>query len=563
MKQSFYFIVFVLLMFLTVDGCRNREGLLQPDVTSVKTTHKNQAQSHLFSNLSKFNLVSGFQTKADVTDFTPAPFDLDSLLDYSKQGTLNINGVLYREIPFMQVEEQGNVIFHDSMNYEDSSASFFGEIKRYFISVSSDHLYQEYCVTMMTNPIFLENDGKEYSFLYKRNYSGLIIFSDINGHLLDVKAYINGRIGQVFLLLPSEIEDFGEEDVKFFSLFFENDVPATKSNPITPSYCIAYRYEMLDPSYCYPHYGSGGAIGAGSDNNDPNGSLEGHNNNNYQEEYIGSENIEQPMFTVDLTTNKPDTVCMTGSGVYNYGVTLEIEPEFLELEDMPESMSEHLLFSRWVGDLKNEPSAWVSLTVNQNILSTAIFGLRLPCVNRTTGAGNPLDSMYVAASNNYGNYEGGTYGRTRNNHTKYHSGLDLSASEGTPVFSMYDGVVVRVVSDIPDQYVQNSFGNEIRIQSVIDDDVVIIQYAHLLSGNAICDGARTLMPLSVGDFVFQGEQIGYTGHSGNAYYVPNKHLHIGVAKNGEWVNPADYINGTISVLSLNQNNGLISNIICN
>ena len=253
---------------------------------------------------------------------------------------------------------------------------------------------------------------------------------------------------------------------------------------------------------------------------------------------------------------------MIGCGVYNYGATLEIEPEFLQSDDMPVNISENLLFSKWVGDLKNEPSAWVALTVDRDIISTAVFGLQNPCVNVASGMGNPLVSMSVAASNNYGNYEGGTYGYTRNNHTKYHSGLDLFAPEGTPVFSMYDGVVVRVISDIPDQYIKNSFGNEIRIQSVIDGDVVIIQYAHLLSENAVCNSARTLMPLSVGDFVFQGEHIGYTGRSGNAYSVPNKHLHLGVIKDGVWVNPVDYINGTIAITTINQNKGSISNIIC-
>ena len=65
---------------------------------------------------------------------------------------------------------------------------------------------------------------------------------------------------------------------------------------------------------------------------------------------------------------------------------------------------------------------------------------------------------------------------------------------GTPVYSMYDGVVVKV---------------EDWIKSVINDEYsIVITYAHL--------------------------------QSGNAYDVPNKHVHIGIKVDGDdkWIDPA-------------------------
>ena len=64
------------------------------------------------------------------------------------------------------------------------------------------------------------------------------------------------------------------------------------------------------------------------------------------------------------------------------------------------------------------------------------------------------------------------------------------------------------------------------------------------------------------DVVFQGDLIGYTGRTGNAYDVPNEHLHLGVKVDGQWVNPDAFINGTIDTETINTTEGTIDNIIC-
>lgn len=68
---------------------------------------------------------------------------------------------------------------------------------------------------------------------------------------------------------------------------------------------------------------------------------------------------------------------------------------------------------------------------------------------------------------------------------------------------------------------------------------------HLQADNPVAINPRTGVPFKPGDNLFRGEIIGYTGRTGNAYNVPYKHLHLGVKRNGYYVDPADYINGEL------------------
>ena len=67
---------------------------------------------------------------------------------------------------------------------------------------------------------------------------------------------------------------------------------------------------------------------------------------------------------------------------------------------------------------------------------------RRPCWDSETGTANPLAEMELAPTNKAAtNLLGSTFGMTRNNRTTYHSGLDLYVDPGTPIYSMFDGVV--------------------------------------------------------------------------------------------------------------------------
>ena len=99
-----------------------------------------------------------------------------------------------------------------------------------------------------------------------------------------------------------------------------------------------------------------------------------------------------------------------------------------------------------------------------------------------------------------------------------HKGLDIAASMGTPVGAADGGVVIYAGWD-------GGFGKCVRIQH---DDGTITEYAHLSWWDA-----------KVGDTVGQGQTIGNVGSTGNS---TGPHLHFGVKKDGNYVDPTTYLN---------------------
>ncbi|MFG2382730.1 peptidoglycan DD-metalloendopeptidase family protein [Streptomyces avermitilis] len=85
--------------------------------------------------------------------------------------------------------------------------------------------------------------------------------------------------------------------------------------------------------------------------------------------------------------------------------------------------------------------------------------------------------------------------------TGYHTGLDLVASTGTPIYAPADGKVVHAGPG-------GAYGNETEIQHA---DGVITLYAH-----------QTTIKVSMGQQVKRGDQIGTVGATGN---VTGPHLH--------------------------------------
>jgi murein DD-endopeptidase MepM/ murein hydrolase activator NlpD len=124
-----------------------------------------------------------------------------------------------------------------------------------------------------------------------------------------------------------------------------------------------------------------------------------------------------------------------------------------------------------------------------------------------------LDSSYAAS-----------YGRVRNwssalrHHTKFHQGWDLKAASGTPCYAIAGGVITHAGH-------HPQFGRNIVLQfskSGITDaspmDALWAFYAHL-----------SHILVSEGTIVAAGEQIGLTGHTGNAS-ASAPHLHFEIRK---------------------------------
>ncbi|MFD7222213.1 peptidoglycan DD-metalloendopeptidase family protein [Streptomyces sp. NPDC059892] len=102
----------------------------------------------------------------------------------------------------------------------------------------------------------------------------------------------------------------------------------------------------------------------------------------------------------------------------------------------------------------------------------------------------------------------------------YHTGVDFSASSGTPVKAVGDGTVVTAGWG-------GSYGNQIVIQH---SDGMYSQYGHLSS-----------LEVSAGDTVSAGQQIGLSGSTGNS---TGPHLHFEIRTGPEYgsdVDPVAYL----------------------
>ncbi len=101
---------------------------------------------------------------------------------------------------------------------------------------------------------------------------------------------------------------------------------------------------------------------------------------------------------------------------------------------------------------------------------------------------------------------------------KMHYGVDLAGPQGTPIYAAKSGRV-----DIASY--NGSAGYHVEL---IHEGGWASVYMHM-----------THYVVSVGDYVSQGQLIGYMGSTGGS---TGSHLHFGISYNGTYVNPANYIN---------------------
>ncbi|MGL5236145.1 MAG: M23 family metallopeptidase, partial [Empedobacter falsenii] len=149
---------------------------------------------------------------------------------------------------------------------------------------------------------------------------------------------------------------------------------------------------------------------------------------------------------------------------------------------------------------------------------------------------NPLKNIDIASPSSSGK-NGGRYGNTRTDkygNKKFHDGLDLTASPGTNLYSMYNGYIIDSRNSFENgEYKSKSYGNYITIESTINGETVTLKFNHLNKNNS---------PIKIGTYVSAGQLIGQTGITGNAAakgVVP--HVHIQASKNGNKTNPESYI----------------------
>lgn len=98
-----------------------------------------------------------------------------------------------------------------------------------------------------------------------------------------------------------------------------------------------------------------------------------------------------------------------------------------------------------------------------------------------------------------------------------HQGVDMACAENTPIYATRGGkITIAVYSESAGNYVQINHG-----------DGYSSVYMHM-----------TRYVVSPGEYVAQGQLIGYVGNTGLS---KGNHLHFGISYNGEYVNPMEYI----------------------
>lgn len=105
-----------------------------------------------------------------------------------------------------------------------------------------------------------------------------------------------------------------------------------------------------------------------------------------------------------------------------------------------------------------------------------------------------------------------------------HRGADLVPGEGTPVAAIADGVVVDSGTDPAAE-----LGVFAVVRVTVRGEVVDSLYAHMLSGS---------MTLRPGDRVEGGQRIGSVGNTGVS---TGAHLHFGILRGGEPVDPLAWV----------------------
>lgn len=127
----------------------------------------------------------------------------------------------------------------------------------------------------------------------------------------------------------------------------------------------------------------------------------------------------------------------------------------------------------------------------------------------------PLAGSYNKLSSLYGNRKHPTTGKYGK-----HSGIDIPAPSGTPIYAAKSGVVITAEKGTGAYW---SYGNYVLIAH---SDGTSTLYAHM-----------SKLGCKKGQTVTQGNTIGYVGTTGRS---TGNHLHFEIRKNGSRVDPINY-----------------------
>lgn len=103
-----------------------------------------------------------------------------------------------------------------------------------------------------------------------------------------------------------------------------------------------------------------------------------------------------------------------------------------------------------------------------------------------------------------------------------HNGIDLQVANGSKVYSILDGKVIDVYSN------------------VLEGTVVVVEHA---DGITSCYGSLSNdVSVEVGENISRGDEIGVVSTSANCEADAGAHLHFSMFENNEKIDPTSYLN---------------------
>lgn len=573
----------LLAMLLSLCACVDEMFSLKND--SLKTAVDKgsfedilvQRNNLLFTNVKSSGTLSRTRSASDGSDLV----SLESLLDRSKTETIVFKNYHIVQIPFKHSEEDSRASLSDS----DRGAFVEDEVSvvRKFLVEITDTLSggrRQIVATLVPTPDNCMIYGSDsYSYINKETFEGVILYSDLDGSFRSVNSYGLRPIRDAYVIDPKDSLNYFR--VRYINVYEAKGTTrgSVDGGQITESVCVAEMPKEDDGWMDYKgdddrwidEEPRGGRHGGGGSNSGSSAGGRGPNTENVIDSCVVTgeykpkkEDDDVIWYAVSLySVGKGYT---KGSGRYS-----NREHKYIVCEAVPDGDA---YFDRWTGDF-NGRGEILEFLVNRDVTSTAYFAsmtgdhndpldpLNRPCFSKATKVGNPLNNMSIA-SPGWSGLRGGTFGHVRNGGERFHNGLDLFAEEGTPIYSMMDGVIshINYVTSQPNRDKDGKYpseyrgdrydaGNRVYIESSRNGQDVMIGYWHLQAATPIAVNPRTGEIFKPGDAIFRGELLGYTGRTGNAYNVTNKHLHLVYkVKNANgvylFVNPEEIINGFVN-----------------
>lgn len=452
-------------------------------------------------------------------------------------------------------------------------------------------------VTMIPDGIYLsEHEVSEITYLDKSEYSGIILYSDLDGSYRESNYFENGRIfGAEITTADTPCPE--DLDSHYLAVYQVIGTKATNGRGLLKKLLVKildggsgsgsssneYYGGELDYSSC-----TAAAPSVASQTQSPPSTSIGVKRTTSggggsscagtSSSSLSPARSEKQQYTVTLYASRiGETECgmVSGSGTYSAGAMVTCSASPLS----------GYRFQRWSGNIPTPTHSFVTFSIRDRITATALFCSSLaepeplPCWNATKNIANPLSGMRLAPTKS-GNLNRAVFGLNMPGRTSgTHGGIDLAAEVGTPIYAPCDGTiatnmryVVNQPEGDPDMFPQgidkNNAGNRFSLQCVLSSgEKVTFSFFHLQAGTPVAINPRSGIPFVPGDKVYQGEIIGYVGRTGNAWNkneVPNPHLHlVAFNSNGVKVDSEPYLNGNVQRSNGKVIAAEIIHIICN